>query len=181
MCFAENEEDSPWTPLHVDHGLNKEDSAISLFFVTGSAHVLSPKNSFFDDKMAIDCMTQNVVGNYAGGHGMGGASCLFAVTSGCAKQFDHYGWTKEKIMSHLLEAGKKAPRADWVKRYEGTWSPPEEGLRLVVAGGTLAYNTAYQLNGGFGGWMTKKIDLPKNWQQLIKKYNVLPGYDLKLK
>jgi len=31
-CFAENEERSPWEPLHVQKGLNPTDSAVSVFF-----------------------------------------------------------------------------------------------------------------------------------------------------
>lgn len=32
LCFAENEEESPWDPLHVQHGFDAEDSAVSVFF-----------------------------------------------------------------------------------------------------------------------------------------------------
>ena len=31
MCVAENEERSPWTPFHVDHGFKPEESAVSIF------------------------------------------------------------------------------------------------------------------------------------------------------
>src|SRR5258708_7653206 len=31
FCIAENEEDSPWEPFHVDRGLRREQSALSLF------------------------------------------------------------------------------------------------------------------------------------------------------
>ena len=31
-CFAENEERSPWTPFHVQHGFDAQTSAVSLFF-----------------------------------------------------------------------------------------------------------------------------------------------------
>ncbi len=32
MCFAENEERSPWEPLHVEKGMKPGDSAVSIFF-----------------------------------------------------------------------------------------------------------------------------------------------------
>jgi hypothetical protein len=32
FCFAENEERSPWEPLHVTKGLKREESAVSVFF-----------------------------------------------------------------------------------------------------------------------------------------------------
>src|SRR4051812_19313602 len=31
ICFGENEEDSPWTPLHVERGLRAEQSAVTVF------------------------------------------------------------------------------------------------------------------------------------------------------
>jgi len=31
FCIAENEEENPWEPLHVEHGLAREQSAVSLF------------------------------------------------------------------------------------------------------------------------------------------------------
>src|SRR5207244_1573353 len=31
VCYAENEERSPWEPLHVQHGFKKGDSAVSVF------------------------------------------------------------------------------------------------------------------------------------------------------
>src|SRR5947208_3787360 len=31
FCFAENEEDSPWEPLHVERGLGPDDSAVTVF------------------------------------------------------------------------------------------------------------------------------------------------------
>ena len=32
MCIAENEEASPWAPLHTEYGLNKADSSVTLFW-----------------------------------------------------------------------------------------------------------------------------------------------------
>ena len=32
MVIAENEEESPWEPLHVEFGLKKEDSAVTISF-----------------------------------------------------------------------------------------------------------------------------------------------------
>ncbi|MFQ5872982.1 MAG: hypothetical protein ACE5JL_04180 [Dehalococcoidia bacterium] len=35
MCVAENEEDSPWQPYHVEQGYNPEDSTVTVHFVYG--------------------------------------------------------------------------------------------------------------------------------------------------
>ena len=43
-CIAENEEENPWEPLHVDNGLSREQSAVSLF--AGEApHGISEHNA----------------------------------------------------------------------------------------------------------------------------------------
>ena len=39
MVMAENEEESPWEPLHVEQGFKKEDSAITVFFPNSSPDV----------------------------------------------------------------------------------------------------------------------------------------------
>lgn len=40
MCFAENEEDSPWEPWHVEHGFGRDASTVTAVSVTGTQHVL---------------------------------------------------------------------------------------------------------------------------------------------
>lgn len=143
--------------------------------------MLHPKNSFFDDKGCLETLVDSVKGNMAGLKGMGGQNCLFTLSAGAARLLAKYGWEKKKVLSYILEETKNAPRNDMVKRFEATWGKPEEGLRIVVAGAGITHNTAYQLNGGFGGWVTKKAELPAKWKELVKKYNVLPAYDQQLK
>lgn len=38
-CIGENEEDSPWTPLHVDWGLRPEDSAVTAMTIRSTVHI----------------------------------------------------------------------------------------------------------------------------------------------
>ncbi len=40
MCIAENEELSPWQPLHVDRGFRPEESAVTVVTVTGPGDIL---------------------------------------------------------------------------------------------------------------------------------------------
>jgi hypothetical protein len=48
MCFAENEEDSPWEPWHVEHGFRREDSTVTAISVTGTQHVLDASSKTAD-------------------------------------------------------------------------------------------------------------------------------------
>ena len=38
-CIGENEEESPWTPFHVDHGLSPEDSAVTAMTMRSTVHI----------------------------------------------------------------------------------------------------------------------------------------------
>jgi hypothetical protein len=38
-CIAENEEDSPWSPLHADHGFDAGDSAVTAMLIRSAIHV----------------------------------------------------------------------------------------------------------------------------------------------
>ncbi|MGK5172167.1 hypothetical protein [Geodermatophilus sp. CPCC 205761] len=38
-CIGENEEESPWAPLHVDHGLAPEDSAVTAMTMRSTLHI----------------------------------------------------------------------------------------------------------------------------------------------
>jgi len=40
MCIAENEEESPWEPFHVERGMDPETSAVSVISVTGTQNIL---------------------------------------------------------------------------------------------------------------------------------------------
>jgi hypothetical protein len=43
FCFAENEAESPWQPLHVDRGLDAGSSAVTVMGATGSMNLLTPR------------------------------------------------------------------------------------------------------------------------------------------
>jgi len=40
LCIAENEEESPWEPFHVEKGYDRETSAVSVISVTGTQNIL---------------------------------------------------------------------------------------------------------------------------------------------
>lgn len=52
MCFAENEERSPWPPLHVERGFRKEDSVVTVFAMTGGPVHIVDQESRAPDQVA---------------------------------------------------------------------------------------------------------------------------------
>jgi peroxiredoxin len=52
MCFAENEEVSPWEPLHVERGFSKDDSVVTVFAMTGGPVHIVDQTSRVPDQIA---------------------------------------------------------------------------------------------------------------------------------
>lgn len=51
MCLAENEANSPWQPYHVDKGLQRDDSAVTVVVVTGPTTVIDAASKTPEDTL----------------------------------------------------------------------------------------------------------------------------------
>ncbi len=174
LVIGENEEESPWEPLHVERGFKKEENTLTVFF----------PNSY----------TQAVPqGTDAGGIakamlGMNpwSMSCFIVIPSH-AKTLASEGWTKEKLKKFLLH-GADSPIDSFLQREGEEESkdllsqPPAaidtDSLLILVAGGPGAWTGLLKSVGGIkNDFVTKKIKLPRDWDTLVKKYkNVFPIY-----
>jgi hypothetical protein len=52
-CIAENEEDSPWPPLHADHGLDPSDSAVTAMIIRSCMHI-EARHTTVPEQLALD-------------------------------------------------------------------------------------------------------------------------------
>jgi hypothetical protein len=108
-----------------------------------------------------------------------GMSCLLVVPSH-AKVLSAEGWTKKKVKEYML--ANSAPPFPPAKGSEGTpilpTQPSIDDLMIVVAGGPGAWIGLLRSAGGWdNSFVTKKIDLPRNWDKLVAKYkNIVPTY-----
>ena len=99
-----------------------------------------------------------------------------------AKVLSNEGWTKQKVKEYLAQHA--APFASSVTPSTGA-SPPKvdmnKSLMILVAGGPGSFIALLRSAGpGFfeNSLVTKKIELPKNWDQLVAKYKTLkPNYE----
>jgi len=183
---AENEENSPWEPFHVDQGLKKEDSAITLMFPQ-SFQQMMPFGT--DDKGLLATIVGSIVPARMGSFGV-----LLTPTN--AASLADAGWSKKAVMDYIV---KNAVVPDgYYKRLGLDDSKPFDRGNVVITGtadkGVILVPSPRDSEparvfvfGGFGSWMgflqggpppiTRKIELPKNWAQLVKKYkNVVPNY-----
>jgi hypothetical protein len=167
LVLGEYEEESPWEPLHVERGYKKEDSAVTLFL----------PNTYIQT-IPRDTNAKGYVETYASLN-PGSMSCLLVVPSH-AKVLAAQGWTKKGIKQYVLDnSASPFPPA---QGGEGTPILPTttsiDELMIVVAGGPGAWIGLLRSAGGWENrFVTKKIDLPRNWDKLVAKYkNLVPAY-----
>jgi hypothetical protein len=167
LVLGEFEEESPWEPLHVERGYKKEDSTLTMFL----------PNTYIQT-IPRDTNAKGFAETYASLN-PGSMSCVLIVPSH-AKVLASEGWTKKKIKKFILENSTSPfPPA---QGGTGTPIPPAkpslDELMIVVAGGPGAWIGLLRSAGGWdNSFVTRKIDLPRNWNKLVAKYkNVVPTY-----
>jgi hypothetical protein len=184
MVVAENEEESPWEPLHVEHGYKKEDSTICLSF---------PQTFLQHWPTGSDAtnILRSVVYNMPRG-----MRYTIIFNPPHAKNLAREGYTKEKTKKYIAE-NKLVPKA-LIKTQVGMEASPSvptgpqsdedtemvplirdyRFVRVIVGGGPGAF-IAHLVGGGAtpGKKEIQKIELPKNWDRLVAKYkNIVPTY-----
>jgi hypothetical protein len=187
MCIAENEEESPWEPLHVGYGFNKKDSTVTLFWCNGRQYLGSCGNAA--NILRRLCDNINVFAWDPG--------CLLIMLPSTAKELANAGLSKKDVISYLVEYAR-VPAADVNVRWftESHHEPkdfllplddPARSVRkfysskhtaIVVAGLSYSWGTvSYSGGGTHGTIVTKKIELPANWDKLVARYkDIVPIY-----
>jgi hypothetical protein len=184
MVIAENEEESPWEPLHVEYGFKREESTITVSY---------PQTYLQHWPYSADAegILRAVIDNIPRG-----MRYTFIFTPPHAKNLAREGWTKEDIKEFISEYARIPGSRFAGKGLGGMWGGLYKGripirdtdslsmirdpqfIRVIVAGGPGAF-IAHAAGGGAtpGKKQTQKIELPKNWDKLVKKYkNVVPTY-----
>jgi hypothetical protein len=113
-CFAENEERSPWTPFHVQHGFDADTSAISLFLggwytQFGTIRDDTWKERFRGQLAACDPFIGPIV----------------ALDPLAANKLVDYGFdTREKLVEWLAESSLRPAREYWDNQWMQTLVRP---------------------------------------------------------
>ncbi|MBI4295718.1 MAG: hypothetical protein HY667_01230 [Chloroflexi bacterium] len=189
LVIAENEEDNPWEPLHVEHGFNRDDNTITVFFPNNSVQV-GPYGT--DDAGILRTVIYNLIPGRRKGR------FLLILIPSHAKTLAASGWTKKDIQAFIAEYGR-VPADHLPSFWGGGIRDRERGLhkervpmvasdsvsvldaeliRVIVAGGAGASIGAYIGGGAVDpGWVTKRVELPAHWDNLVKKYkDIVPMY-----
>ncbi len=190
LVIAEDEDQSPWEPVSAERGLAKGTNAVTAFGTMGSLNTcclyasteLSTASSWATPARMIAYPTVNYFDNVAG---------VLLITPEVAQGCAQFGWSKKKIKSflyenaripwsHLVDLGKsRCGYPDlWKDKKFDPYRADEkpvpitlrpEGFAIVVAGGFSGHHWTW-LPGGFSKRsVTKKVELPANWEGLLKE------------
>jgi len=168
LVIGEDEEASPWEPLSIERGFKKEDNTVTVFFPNTFIQTV-PGGT--DAKGILDTLASM---------GTSSMSSLILIPS-WAKVLSREGYTKQKVKEYI--ADHSAPGTK-IAGFENVASPQKmdtDNLMILVAGGPGSFIGLLKSVGpGFfeNALVTKKIELPKNWDKLVAKYkNLKPNYE----
>jgi hypothetical protein len=158
LVIGENEEQSPWQPLHVDFGYQKDDSTVTVMFPNRYTQTIPAQTN-----------AQGIATTLAGMNPTA-LSCMIVIPDH-ARIFSQEGWSKKKVKEFIIQ---NAGRRD--NRRPGRLQ--DEDFMIVVAGGPGVWMGLLGSAGGFGNnFVHRKIELPANWEKLKAKYgNMVPTY-----
>ncbi|MEJ7569897.1 MAG: redoxin domain-containing protein [Gaiellaceae bacterium] len=144
MCVAENEEASPWEPLHVERGFARETSTVTVF--AGDAPLsVSDHRSRTPEELAAT-LAWAAAGQWSPFWWPMDDTSLFVLCPEHAMLFGAAGWAKEQVRAAIFAAAQRP--AGELRRGETTplvqasaddtpvrkWTQPEL-VEIVVAGG----------------------------------------------
>ena len=171
LCIGENEEESPWSPLHVDRGFAPGDSTVTAIGVNASINLHDSSPGWAD---ALHSLTLGLKVATANNYTHPLAEPLIVLNPHHARILSEAGFTKEKLKEHFFQ-NARIP-LDWVTGWRQharlgavagaaeyahvggfvpiCWSP--EKLIIVVAGGSQGGHSCY-LPTGVARAVTRKI------------------------
>ena len=167
-CMAENEEESVWTPLHVERGMKAADSAVTVVGAQGMSNCLTfykKPESFL--MMIASAMADISDNNYL----LAAGNPLVVLTPGHASIFSEHGYTKQSVKEALFELCKvpidRFPKETSVITYEDGFKrdgdlvcpcQSADDIIIVVSGGPEPYHVLYCGNFGDTAAVTKMVE-----------------------
>jgi hypothetical protein len=98
FCIAENEEESPWEPLHVERGFPPEADVVTAHFARSTLHVENRISNRPEDILLTIADSMSYAGSWQAGRG-------YTVVMGPehAQLVARHGWTKQDVKQFLWE------------------------------------------------------------------------------
>lgn len=133
MVIGEDEESSPWTPLHVDHGYDASDSVVTLVAVEGPCQILTQAPTKPETILDTLIESMNVSSHYTTG---GPAECVIIFAPEHRTIIDRAGWSKRDVAVYLHERCWKPAGELWRLERDARGfrpgDPPDSRVNLFV-------------------------------------------------
>jgi len=147
-CFAENNAESPWAPLHVERGFTADASVVTVVGISGTVEVNDSDSQTAAD-MAQTFAQSMLIAGIAGGSGLlGGGEPLCILPPEWVEMFHREGYDKQKTKAAIWERAwlpiEKLAPAMRTRRMSAGADPSADIIRvaekaddimIVVAGG----------------------------------------------
>ncbi len=102
-CIAENEAASPWSPLHVERGFDKNDSVVTVVGISGSVEVVDSSSSTPEDLAQTFAQSMLIAGTAGSGGLLGGGEPLLIMPPEIAQAFERAGCSKAQAKALIHE------------------------------------------------------------------------------
>ena len=181
-CIAENQEASPWSPLHVEFGRSEGSNAVT---VVASESFQTVVGLGLTSKQFLDLLGDRLVGLNTGY--MPALLIILNVDSADILKGD--GFTKEAVKKHILERAR-LPFSEYKKRYLSVQdrsarvpeavrkttdpntmigSPIIDQFLILVAGGPPGEKCVIVPVWPGSKPVNKEIKVPANWEEVLKR------------
>jgi peroxiredoxin len=143
-CVAEDEQTSPWEPLHVERGFDPEQSVVTLVACDAPLSISDHRSTSPEELAAV--LGSAAAATWSPNWWPLGGVSLFVICPEHAQLFHEAGWSKQRVREELfgtvrrsareLRWGETTPLVDAAPDEEQIvkWTSPEE-IVLIVAGG----------------------------------------------
>jgi hypothetical protein len=103
FCMAENEAESPWTPLHVERGFAPQDSVVTVVGTAGIVEVVDSSSRDRDDLAQTFAHSMRIAGTLGGGAMLGGGEPLLVMPPEQARMLAQAACSKEQFKTRIWE------------------------------------------------------------------------------
>ena len=129
-CIGENEEASPWEPLHVEHGFDPGDSTVAVLAAEAPQIVADTRSRSAADLLATIARSVEVVAHHKA-VGLGDTALVFSPEHVSTLAAD--GWSKARVRRFLWERLRK-PLAELLPGRDGGEGLSDEALAAFPEG-----------------------------------------------
>jgi peroxiredoxin len=144
LCFAEDEEVSPWEPLHVERGYDAGRSVVTVFGADAPLSISDHRSTSPEELARV--LGEAAAATWSPNWWPLGGNSLFVLCPEHARSFAGWGWSKQQVREAMFEVVRRpAGSLRWGEttplvqaapddQLVGKWSRPAD-IVFVVAGG----------------------------------------------